>query len=118
MVNPSQAIVFIKNDDPKATMRHIPVDDDPKWLAKLKYVLDYGSKYADLVGPLLVSHTLHGPNGEDKLMFYPLPYLFRTERERKQAAERLGKQAPPDAWVRRKLKVLANLCGREEAQVA
>lgn len=117
MVDASKAIIFIKNPDPKGE-RHIPVDDDATWLAKLKYVLDYGPNYADLVGPLLVSHTLHGPDGQDKLMFYPLPYLFRTERERKLAAERHGKTPPHEAWVRRKLRVLASLCGREEVQAA
>jgi len=115
MASNNSAVLYIRNPDERSAQRHLAVDDDPKWVAKVKYVLENGAEYADLVGPLLVAHDV---SGGGRMMFYPLPYIFRTERERAVAAARLGKTPPPETWVQRKVRVLQKMFGRQEPQVA
>jgi len=115
MVSNNTAVLYIRNPDENSRERHIAVDDDPKWIAKVKYVLDNGAEYADLVGPLLVAHDVPGGG---RMMFYPLPYIFRSERERAAAAARHGKTPPPESWVQRKVRVLQKVFGRQDPQAA
>jgi hypothetical protein len=90
------------------------VDKDPTWLAKLKFVFDNGDTYASLLGPLLVRHG----DPDTFCHHYPAPFLFRSERERKMAADRRGVAPPPEVWIRRKLQLLGRLAGIEEKQAA
>lgn len=93
---------------------YVCVDERPEWIAKLKFVIDNGPSYASLLGPLLVRHG----DPEVYCQHYPVPFIFKTEKERRVAAERRSLAPPQEGWVRRKLQLLYRLAGCESAMAA
>lgn len=106
---PEVQVLFVREENGK----HRCVDGEQEWLAKLRWVIDNGAAYADLLGPLLVRR---GNNND--WHHYPVPFLFKTAQERALAAERRGKNPPAESWVRRKVFILCRLAGRENKVAA
>ena len=102
-------LLFIKEGEG----RYRSVDNDPAWIAKLTYCIDNGYQFSDLLGPLLVRR-----GKGNAVFYYPVPFLFKSEADRRQAALARGKKPPPDWWVRRKQNLLHRLVGRETKLVA
>jgi hypothetical protein len=102
-------ILFVRNEKDE----HVPVDNNPLWIAKLGQVIDRGESFADLIGPLLVRRGCEGD-----WHYYPAPFLFKSPEERRVAATRRGKNPPAEPWVRRKLALLYRLARREYKLVA
>lgn len=112
----SSQMLFIKNPDENAEERYLCVDEDKAWVAKLKFVFENGDSYINLLGPLLTTHDANNTSGRQR--YYPVPFLFRTEPERKAAAERADKMPPPEWWVRRRMAALSKFAGYAESDAA
>lgn len=106
-------LLFIRSDEDGETRDYICVDDDPAWRAKVKFVIEHGVDYVDLLGPLLVRHGDGARRGH-----YPVPFLFRSEAERATNAEKRQIQPPRRTWVQWKLRLLYEYAGCDYQQAA